>query len=138
LPEKEATMDANTGLQWDVPVGVSVVDADGADLGKVIESRPGLLVVEKGRIFPSDLYVPRAAIASFDGEHVRLAVAMEEALEYRWDREPGTEPYGGDYVTDPFAPAGAGAVGTGAPGYVEDPEATRMSGTANQAPGQTG
>ncbi|MEA2532155.1 MAG: hypothetical protein QOG89_3799, partial [Thermomicrobiales bacterium] len=24
------------------------------------------------------------------------------------------------------------------PGYVEDPEATRMSGTANQAPGQTG
>jgi hypothetical protein len=128
-------MEANTsGMQWDIPEGVSVLTADGVDLGNVIETRPGLLVVEKGRIFPSDLYVPRAAIVAFDGERVRLAVDKDEALAYRWDREPGTEPFGDDYVADVFVPGGAGAAGTGAPGYVEDPEAGRPSGTANQPP----
>ena len=126
-------METNTGgMQWDIPVGVTVVDADGDDLGAVIETRPGLLVVEKGRIFPSDLFIPRAAIASFDGERVHLAVDKDEALAYRWDREPGTEPYGEDYVADPFVPGGAAAAGSGAPGYVEDPGAERMSGTANR------
>ena len=131
-------MDTNTsGMQRDIPVGVSVVDRDGANLGEVIETRPGLLVVEKGRFFPSDFYVPRAAIASFDGDQVRLAVTKEQATEHGWDREPGTEPYDGVYVADQFVPGGAGAVGSGAPGYVEDPEADRTSGTANQAPDQT-
>jgi hypothetical protein len=115
-------MESNTGgMQWDVPVGTTVVDADGVDLGKVVATRPGLLVVEKGLVFPSDLYIPRAAIASFDGERVHLAVAKETVREHRWDREPGTEPYGDDYVADEFIPGGAGAVGTGAPGYVEEP-----------------
>jgi hypothetical protein len=128
-------METNTGgMQWDIPTGVTVVDANGDDLGTVIETRPGLLVVEKGRIFASDLFIPRAAIASFDGERVRIAVDKEEALAYRWDREPGTEPYGDDYIADPYVPGGAAATGTGAPGYVEDPEAERMSGTANQPP----
>ncbi len=116
-------METNTaGLQADIPIGATVVDADGTDLGTVIETRPGLLVVEKGRFFPSDLYIPRAAIASFDGERVQIAVDREEALAYRWDREPGTEPFGDDYIADPYVPGGAGAGGTGAPGYVEDPE----------------
>lgn len=130
-------METNTGgLQWDIPVGVAVVDADGVDLGNVVEARPGLLVVEKGHVFPTDLYIPRAAIASFDGDRVRLAVPKETALEHRWDREPGTEPFGGDYIADDYVPGGAGAVGTGAPGYVEDPEATRSSGTANRTAGE--
>jgi hypothetical protein len=116
-------VESNTGgMQWDIPEGAGVVDADGVELGKVIDTRPGLLVVEKGHIFSSDLYIPRAAIASFDGERVQLTVPKETVLEHRWDREPGTEPFGDDYVADDYVPGSAGAAGSGTPGYVEDPE----------------
>jgi hypothetical protein len=116
-------MEANTGgMQWDVPAGATVVDAEGANLGKVIETRPGLIVVEKGLLFPSDLYIPRAAIVSVDGETIHLAVTREDALGYRWDREPGTEPFGDDYIVNEFVPSAIGAVGTSAPGQVEGPE----------------
>jgi hypothetical protein len=116
-------METHTGgQQWDIPLGAKVVDVEGTGLGTVIETRPGLLVVEKGRLFPTDLYIPRAAISSFDGERVQIAVDREEVLAYRWDREPGTEPFGEDYIADPYVPAGAGAAGTGAPGYVENPD----------------
>jgi hypothetical protein len=101
-------MESNTGgMQWDIPEGATVVDSEEVDLGKVIETRPGLLVVEKGLIFLSDLYIPRAAIASFDGERVHLAVPKETVLEHRWDREPGTEPFGEDFVADDYVPGGA-------------------------------
>jgi hypothetical protein len=119
-------MDTNVaGLQHDVPIETTVVDADGVDLGKVVETHPGMIVVEKGRIFPTELYVPRAAIASFDGNQVRLAVTKDEAREYRWDQEPGTEAYGDAYIADPYLPSGGTGMSTGAPGNVEDPEGTQ-------------
>ena len=107
------------GLHHDVPVETPVVDADGVELGKVIESRPGMIVVEKGLIFSSELYVPLAAIASFDGEQVRLAVSKDEARDYRWDREPGTEPFGDAYIANPYLPEGGSGMSTGGPGKVE-------------------
>lgn len=119
-------MDANiAGLQYDVPLETTVVDVDGVDLGKVVETRPGMIVIEKGKIFPSELYIPRAAISSFDGERVRLAVSKDEARDFRWDQEPGTEAHGGEYIANPFVPGGGTGMSTGAPGNVEDPEGTQ-------------
>jgi hypothetical protein len=113
-------MEANIGgMQWDIPAGVMVVTADDVELGRVVDARPGLLVVEKGRLFPTDLYVPRAAIAVFDGEEVRLTVSKDQVFVHRWDREPDTEPFGDAYVADDFVPGAA--AGGGTPDDVETP-----------------
>ena len=122
------------GLQHEIPLETTVLDAEGVNLGKVIETRPGTIVVEKGHIFPTDLYIPRAAIRSFDGEQVQLVVTKDEAREHRWDQEPGTEAYGDDYIADPYSPNRGSAMSTGAPGNVEDPEGKQPSGPVNQPP----
>jgi hypothetical protein len=130
-------MDANVaGLQHEIPLETTVVDVDGVNLGKVVETRPGMIVVEKGRIFPTELYIPRAAITSFDGEHVKLAVSKDEARDYRWDQEPGTEAYGDEYIADPYVPGGGTGMSTGAPGNVEDPEGNQLGGSANTPPAE--
>jgi hypothetical protein len=137
IVRKESGMDANiAGLQYEVPLETTVVDADGVDLGKVVETRPGMIVVEKGRIFPTELYIPRAAITSFDGDQVQLAVTKDEARVYRWDQEPGTEAYGDEYIADPFLPSRGSGMSTGAPGNVEDPEGDQLSGPANTPPAE--
>jgi hypothetical protein len=102
-----------SGRKWDVVEGTMVVDADGVDLGTVIQTRPGFLVVEKGRIFPSDLYIPRAAVAAYDGHLARLAVAKEEIEARGWTHEPDTEPFGDEVVTLDFDPETAAAGGPG-------------------------
>jgi hypothetical protein len=85
-----------------IPVGVDVVGSDGAKLGEVVATTASYLVVEKGFFFPTDYYVPFAAVADFDGDRVTLTVAKEEARHQGWDVIPGDETVGtetGAFIT---------------------------------------
>jgi uncharacterized protein (TIGR02271 family) len=86
----------STSEQWVIPEGTEVVAADGDKVGKVIEAQGDYLVVEKGFFFPTDYYVPRAAIASYDGDKAYLAVTKDEALNQSWDTAPAVGTYRAD------------------------------------------
>jgi len=79
-----------TTEQWVIPEGTEVVAADGDKVGKVIDAQGDYLVVEKGFFFPTDYYVPRTAIASYDGDKAYLAVTKDQALSQAWDAVPDT------------------------------------------------
>jgi len=74
--------------QTDVLTGAEVFGSDGAKVGTVATVYPGYVVVEKGFFFPTDYYIPRSAIASFDGERVYLTVGKDDALHRGWDVIP--------------------------------------------------
>lgn len=124
------------GIHLDVPLEAEVVDVEGHDLGTVVEVRPGVIVIEKGRLFVTDIYIPRDAIEAVDGNRVRLAVTKEAITDYRWDQEPGTEAHGDAYVADPYFPSGGGGGPAGGPGVVEDPEGEQLGGLSNKPPSQ--
>jgi hypothetical protein len=77
-----------TVLAPELAVGDAVFGAEGDKVGKILALQPGYLVVEKGFFFPTDYYIPLAAVArSGDGE-VYLNVSKEQALNQGWDRRP--------------------------------------------------
>lgn len=73
---------------WIIPEGTEVVAADGDKVGKVVDAQGDFLVVEKGWLFPTDYYVPRNAIVSYDGDKAYLAVTKDQALNQTWDVVP--------------------------------------------------
>ena len=68
--------------------GAEVFGADGEKVGNVAAVYPGYIVVEKGFFFPTDYYIPRSAVASFDNGQVYLNIAKDAALQSGWDAEP--------------------------------------------------
>jgi uncharacterized protein (TIGR02271 family) len=68
--------------------GAEVFGADDEKVGNVAAVYPGYLVVEKGFFFPTDYYIPRSAIASYDSGQVYLNIAKDAALSSGWDAEP--------------------------------------------------
>jgi uncharacterized protein (TIGR02271 family) len=112
----------STTEQWVIPEGTDVIAADGDKVGKVVAVDPAYLVVEKGFFFPTDYYVPRSAISSFDGDKAYLAVTKDQALNQAWDTAPGAA------VADQPSVAEDRALGT-APAPV--------AGTGRAATGQT-
>jgi uncharacterized protein (TIGR02271 family) len=103
----------STARQWQIPVGATVVAADGAKVGKVVAAQPDYVVVEKGFFFPTDYYVPTSAVADFDGDTAYLGVTKDEALTQGWDRAPAASAPGAAEFADRTAAEGAG-VRTGA------------------------
>jgi uncharacterized protein (TIGR02271 family) len=80
--------DTVTAEQWNIPEGAEVRSADDEGLGKVVAVAPGYIVAEKGFFFPTEYYIPRSAITSYDGERVYLSVTKDEALNTGWDTRP--------------------------------------------------
>ena len=68
--------------------GAEVFGADGEKVGNVAAVYPTYIVVEKGFFFPTDYYIPRSAIASYDGDQIFLTVAKDAALQSGWDAQP--------------------------------------------------
>jgi hypothetical protein len=93
--------------------GMEVQAADGEKVGRIVETHPDYVVVEKGLLFPTDHYVPVGAIAGIgeDGT-VRLAVTRDEVVNQGWENPPaslvgGTSPGLADDSYDPtYAPHG--------------------------------
>src|SRR5215211_1789705 len=97
--------------QWVIPEGTEVVAADGDKVGKVIAAEGDYLVVEKGFFFPTDYYIPRSAVASYDGDKAYLAVTKDQALNQAWDVAPDSYATG-SYATDQTSAAEDRAIGT--------------------------
>jgi len=68
--------------------GAEVFGADGEKVGTVATIYPGYITVEKGFFFPTDYYIPRSAIASFDADRVYLTITKDAALNSGWDAQP--------------------------------------------------
>lgn len=81
-------MDSTGDRQWLCQPGDEVYGADDHKLGKVTAVFPTHIVVEKGLLFHTDLYVPTSAINSRDGHTVFLNVSKDEALRRGWDLPP--------------------------------------------------
>ena len=73
---------------WTFPAGAAVVGADGARIGTVAAAHPFHLEVRRGRLRRA-YYVPKAAIANYDGEAtITLAVTAAEARRRGWGERP--------------------------------------------------
>ena len=78
------------GQSWEIVPGSDVVDARGDWVGTVVEAAPSYVLVEQGRFFPDDVYIPLGAVAALEPGVVRLAVTGEEALAASWHVGPPT------------------------------------------------
>jgi len=112
-----------------VQAGDDVFGADGEKVGKVVELQGDYLVVEKGFFFPTDYYIPRAAVSGYDDGRVHLNVSKDEALNQGWDQPIAdasgtysTQADAGYGATDSAATIGVGDVG------VVDTARTQVSG----------
>ncbi len=82
--------------QWRFLMGDEVLTADGASLGLVLgfipedpaDGTPDYLIVEKGIITLHDLYIPVAAVSSYAGGRIVLAVTQDEIPGKGWEQPP--------------------------------------------------
>jgi uncharacterized protein (TIGR02271 family) len=95
----------------DITTGADVFGADGEKVGTVAAVYPGYIVVEKGFFFPTDYYIPRSAVASFDNDQVYLTLAKDAALQSGWDAQP-TDLESASYDTSLATGAGSARVAT--------------------------
>jgi len=72
----------------EIMTGAEVFGSDGEKVGNVSAVYPGYIMVEKGLFFPTDYYIPRSAIASFDADRVYLSYTKADALNTEWDVRP--------------------------------------------------
>ncbi len=70
--------------------GEAVFDADGDKVGAVQEynAQDGYLVVQKGWLFPKDLYIPVGAIQRNDAEGVYLSLHKDDLARHAYDEAP--------------------------------------------------
>ena len=89
-------------LWEEIEAGADVRDAAGDLVGVVLEAAPSYVLVEQGRFFPDDVYVPIEAVAAVEEGTVRLNVSGQEALDEGWHAAP---PAGvGAFSTEGLAP----------------------------------
>ena len=94
--------DEGEGEAQEIEPGWDVRDAEDELVGTVIEVAPSYVVVEQGRFFPDDVYVPTEAIGAIEPGVVRLNLSGREALDAGWHAAP---PVGiGALSTDYLAP----------------------------------
>ena len=94
--------DEGEGDALEIEPGWDVRDVDDELVGTVIEVAPNYVVVEQGRFFPDDVYVPDDAIGAIEPGVVRLNVTGKAALDEGWHAAP---PVGiGALSTDYLAP----------------------------------
>lgn len=79
------------GQQMVIEEGTDVYGSDGEKVGSVVAVQPHYLVVEKGFFFPTDYYIPRSALTSYDDGKVFLNVSKDDALNQGWDQAPVDE-----------------------------------------------
>lgn len=85
--------------------GWDVIDVHGELVGTVIDATDTYVLVEQGRFFPDDVFLPLETVASIKDNAVRLTISGQTALDSGWHAGP---------------PVGAGAFSTGylAPGIM--------------------
>jgi uncharacterized protein (TIGR02271 family) len=82
--------DQNTSAMNQRIEGLTVYDTAGEQIGTVSEqdAQGGYFVMQKGWLFPRDLYVPYDAIDHIDTDGVYLTVAKDAISSQQWDNPP--------------------------------------------------
>lgn len=89
--------------QLEIEAGWEVRDVNGELVGTVIEATETYVLIEQGRFFPDDVYIPDDAVAGVQPGVVTLNVTGQAALDAGWHAGP---PVGvGAFSTDNLAPA---------------------------------
>jgi len=96
---------------WVLANGLDVIGSDDEKIGEVQDALGEYFVVKKGWLFPTEYYVPSAAIVNVDDRAVYLNVTKDEALNQGWDAVPASVSAGD-----------AGTTVSGREGYVAPPE----------------
>jgi uncharacterized protein (TIGR02271 family) len=92
-------MNYQPGEVWEIDHGYDVFAADGEKVGDVQEVHPHYLVVSKGFFFPTERYVPVAAITDVRDERVSLNVTKDQIDSQGWDTVPADTIYTADTST---------------------------------------
>jgi uncharacterized protein (TIGR02271 family) len=70
--------------------GWDVYGSDGEKIGDVADVGTDYFIVEKGFIFPTELYVPMSAVQSVERDRVDLSFTKDQIESQGWDRPPAT------------------------------------------------
>ncbi len=65
--------------------GMAVLSYDGVQVGRVIDTEPGVIIIEKGVFFPRDFRVPLSEISNVQGEE--LVLVRDRAALQLWYME---------------------------------------------------
>jgi len=70
--------------------GMTVYDSDNAKVGTIDENNAdhGYIVVQKGFLFPKDLYIPRGAIARVNEDSIYLSLRKDDLSGERYSQIP--------------------------------------------------
>jgi uncharacterized protein (TIGR02271 family) len=71
--------------------GWAVYGSDGAKIGEVTDLGPNYVLVSKGLLFPTDIYIPSSAITNIRADYLELNVSKDQIDSLGWDRPPTEE-----------------------------------------------
>jgi uncharacterized protein (TIGR02271 family) len=111
---------SDPGVLNSVPVGTTVYDITGDKVGTIAEydSQTGYMVVEKGWLFHTDLYVPLTLISNTDDQGVYLKVTKDDLKEDQYANPPtGYVNTGTTMMDTSTGYASTTATGTGSTAY---------------------
>lgn len=111
---------------FNVRIGSDVYTADGEKVGGVNDLGDGYMVVTKGFLFTSDLFIPLSAVASASDDEVRLNVPKDLIEDMDWSGPPSPSASEGHTFTG-TDPAMAGS------GYPTDQTSASMTTPAGNA-----
>ena len=74
---------SGNGINWDKVLKKKARGLDNADLGKVQEVLPGIVVTEKGLADRNKFYFPQTLVDKFDGGILLFKLSRSEAEAYR-------------------------------------------------------
>lgn len=83
-------MNTNMASQQQFAEGTLVYDMNGDKVGKVsaLDPQGNYLVVEKGALFPHELYVPANSVASSDANGIQLNLSKSDLKDERYKTQP--------------------------------------------------
>jgi uncharacterized protein (TIGR02271 family) len=71
-----------------IETGTDVYGSDGEKIGSVAGIADDYFVIEKGFLFPTDIYVPMSAVAGVDDDRVTLSMSKDQVESADWTHEP--------------------------------------------------
>lgn len=78
-----------TNIHRPLHEGMTVYGSDGEKIGDIASIQAGYFIIEKGWLFPEDVYVPESAVATVDeDEKVHLTLSKDEVEVQDWSSPP--------------------------------------------------
>jgi uncharacterized protein (TIGR02271 family) len=71
-----------------IKTGTDVYGSDGEKIGNVAGLAADYFVIEKGFLFPTDIYVPMSAVTGVDDDRVTLSMTKDQVESADWTHEP--------------------------------------------------